>query len=77
MDELSEKARQLIRDAQPKAFKVLAQIADDPKAKLRDRANAQKSLKRRIPQLRALCTDPSLSAEDKHDLEAILKKFEG
>jgi hypothetical protein len=69
MDEITRLARQHA----PEALKTLARIADDPSAK--NRAKARKQLKSRVPLLRQLCVDPTLSDSDRRDLEAILKKL--
>jgi len=69
IDDLQRKARELA----PEAFKRLAKVAETGIP--RDRAMAQASLRRRLPLLRELCDDASLSPEDRRDLQAILKKF--
>lgn len=73
----ADELRRMVRQHAPMAFKVLAEIADDPEAKPRERAKAQRGLNRRIPQLRALCRDPSISPDDRRDMEALLKKLGG
>jgi hypothetical protein len=49
MDE--EELRALARELTPAALKVLASIAVDPKASVRDREQARKSLEQRLKQL--------------------------
>jgi hypothetical protein len=65
-----DEAKRLLRlKGGPIAFKALAEIADNPASKERDKARAE--LKRQRLKLLALIDDPDLAPEDKRALEAI------
>jgi hypothetical protein len=63
----------LIRIA-PEAFLALAQIADKPDATPSAKRKATAELKRRLPQLEALMSNPNVSAVNRQNLQMLYNK---
>jgi hypothetical protein len=66
-----DEARRILKDAVPKAFETLAELAESPKSG----AKARRTLKQYLPALEALCRDPATPAPMRRKLQAIYDKF--
>lgn len=74
VEDLDDEAWHL-RGAMPAGFKLLAEIATDPRTSERARDNARQTIRRHIDTLRHCAADPAHSSADRAALARILMRY--